>query len=147
MDIDNLKELLKLIEKSNFSKVEINIKGDFLKLEKMADNKELSVDKVASFERKKCFSNGKEFYAEDGDNIEDIKAPMVGVFHNSINAEEEPFVNVGDNIRKGDVVGIIEAMKLMNEIESQYDGEVIEICTENNEVVGYGDVLVKIKVK
>ena len=147
MDIDNLKELLKLIEKSNFSKVEINIKGDCLKLEKITDNKELSVDKVASFERSKGFNNDIESYAEDGGDIEDIKAPMVGIFHNSINAEKEPFVNVGDNIRKGDVVGIIEAMKLMNEIESQYDGEVIEICTKNNEVVGYGDALVKIKVK
>lgn len=147
MDIDNLKELLKLIEKSNFSKVEINIKGDCLKLEKTTDNKELSVDKVASFERNKGFNNDIESYVEDGGDIEDIKAPMVGIFHNSISAEKEPFVNVGDNIRKGDVVGIIEAMKLMNEIESQYDGEVIEICTKNNEVVGYGDALVKIKVK
>lgn len=147
MDIDNLKELLKVIEKSNFYKVEININGDFLKLEKMDNSKEIGIDKITSFEGKNYSGNNIEYCVNNGENIEAIKAPMVGVFHNSISAEEEPLVNVGDNIKKGDVIGIIEAMKLMNEIESQYDGEVIEICTKNNEIVGYGDVLIKIKVK
>ncbi|GFZ30858.1 acetyl-CoA carboxylase, biotin carboxyl carrier protein [Clostridium zeae] len=145
MDIGDIKELLNFIEKSSFSKVELNIKGDSIKLEKI-DNQEISVDSISSF-RDGEYKGCKESYCiNENSKIEEIKAPMVGVFHNSVNPEEEPFLSVGAKIKKGDVIGIIEAMKLMNEIESQYEGEVFEICKKENEVVGYGDVLVKIKI-
>ena len=55
------------------------------------------------------------------------------------------FVNVGDKIKKGQVVCIVEAMKLMNEIESEFDGEIVEICVKNEDVVDYGKPLFKLK--
>ena len=74
-----------------------------------------------------------------------IKSPMVGTFYASSSPKAEPFVKVGDKVKKGQVVCIVEAMKLMNEIESEFDGEVVEICKNNEEMVEYGDVLIKLK--
>ena len=74
-----------------------------------------------------------------------IKSPMVGTFYASSAPDKEPFVKVGDKIHKGQVVCIVEAMKLMNEIESEFDGEVVEICVNNEDVVEYGTPLIKIK--
>ena len=74
-----------------------------------------------------------------------IKSPMVGTFYVSNSPKEEPFVKVGDKVKKGQVVCIVEAMKLMNEIESEYDGEIAEICVSNEEMVEYGTPLFKLK--
>ena len=74
-----------------------------------------------------------------------IKSPMVGTFYASSAPDKEPYVKVGDKITKGQVVCIVEAMKLMNEIESEFDGEIVEICVKNEDVVEYGMPLFKIK--
>lgn len=74
-----------------------------------------------------------------------IKSPMVGTFYANSAPDKDPFVKVGDRISKGQVVCIVEAMKLMNEIESEFDGEIVEICVKNEDVVEYGTPLFKIK--
>ena len=74
-----------------------------------------------------------------------IKSPMVGTFYASSAPDKEPYVKVGDKITKGQVVCIVEAMKLMNEIESEFDGEIVEICIKNEDVVEYGMPLFKVK--
>ncbi len=79
------------------------------------------------------------------ENYKVIKSPMVGTFYASSSPDKDPYVKVGDKITKGQVVCIVEAMKLMNEIESEFDGEVVEICVNNEDVVEYGTPLFKIK--
>ena len=74
-----------------------------------------------------------------------VKSPMVGTFYTKSSPTAEPFVKVGDRVKKGDVLCIIEAMKLMNEIESDVDGEIVEICYNDEDLVEYGSVLFKIK--
>lgn len=69
---------------------------------------------------------------------------MVGTFYSSSSPEAESFVKVGDTVKKGQVLGIVEAMKLMNEIESEYDGVVEEVMVGNEEVVEYGQPLFRI---
>jgi acetyl-CoA carboxylase biotin carboxyl carrier protein len=70
---------------------------------------------------------------------------MVGTFYVSPSAGETPFVQVGDQIKKGQVIGIVEAMKLMNEIEAEWDGTVEEILAENEQLVEFGQPLVRIR--
>lgn len=79
------------------------------------------------------------------ENYKVIKSPMVGTFYSSPAPDKDAFVKVGDIIKKGQVVCIVEAMKLMNEIESEFDGELVEICVNNGDIVEYGETLFKIK--
>ena len=74
-----------------------------------------------------------------------VKAPMVGTFYSKSSPTAEPFVKVGSKVKKGDTLCIIEAMKLMNEIESEFDGEVVEILVKDEEMVDYGKPLFIIK--
>ena len=81
--------------------------------------------------------------AVNGGNV--VKCPLVGTFYASPSPEEAPYVAVGDTVKKGQVLGIVEAMKLMNDIESEFDGTVTEILVNNEEVVEYGQPLFVIK--
>lgn len=74
-----------------------------------------------------------------------IKSPMVGTFYGRPSPKADQFVKVGAKVKKGDILCIVEAMKLMNEIESEYDGEVVEILAKDDDMVEYGQVLIKIK--
>ena len=76
---------------------------------------------------------------------EEVKSPMVGVFYNAPSPEAEPFVRIGDTVKKGDVLCILEAMKLMNEITAEHDGKITDICAKNGDVVEFGQVLFKIE--
>lgn len=81
--------------------------------------------------------------APDTCNI--ITSPMVGTFYSAGSEDGKPFIEVGDTIKKGQVIGIVEAMKLMNEIESPYDGVVEEILVSNREMVGFEQKLVRVR--
>ena len=81
----------------------------------------------------------------DEENYKIVKSPMVGTFYASSAPDKDPFVKVGDKVHKGQVLCIVEAMKLMNEIESEFDGEIVEICAKNEDIVEYGTPLFKIK--
>ena len=74
----------------------------------------------------------------------DVTSPMVGTFYSAPAPDEDPFVSVGDRINKGDTVCIIEAMKLMNEIEGEVTGQIMEISVENGEPVEFGQVLMRV---
>ena len=74
-----------------------------------------------------------------------VKSPLVGTFYNAPSPDAEPFVKVGDTVKKGQVIGIVEAMKLMNEVESEFDGVVEQILIENASMVEYGQPLFVIR--
>ena len=83
--------------------------------------------------------------SETEENLLVIKSPMVGTFYAAKSQNCEPYVQVGDRVKKGQAVGIIEAMKLMNEIESEYDGIVDKIVAYNKDMVEYGQPLIYIR--
>jgi len=80
----------------------------------------------------------------DFNHLVEVKSPMVGVFFSSPSPNAEMFVSIGCKIKKGDVLCIIEAMKLMNEITAEQDGEIVDICINNGDIVEFGQVLFKI---
>ena len=77
-------------------------------------------------------------------HITEVKSPMVGVFYAAPSPDAQPLVQVGSKVKKGDVLCIIEAMKLMNEITAEQDGEIVDICVKSGEVVEYSQTLFKI---
>jgi acetyl-CoA carboxylase biotin carboxyl carrier protein len=84
---------------------------------------------------------------EDGPELAIVKSPIVGTFYRSPDPGAKPFIDVGDTVKKGDVLCIIEAMKLMNEIDSEYDGEVVNVYVESGQAVQYGERLFAIRLK
>ena len=82
---------------------------------------------------------------DEGGELAIVKSPIVGTFYRSAEPGAKPFASVGDTVRKGQVLCIIEAMKLMNEIDSEYDGEITSIYIENGQAVQYGERLFAIK--
>ena len=78
-------------------------------------------------------------------DLTDITSPMVGTFYRAAAPGEEPFVEVGNNVKVGQTICILEAMKLMNEIESEFNAEIVEILVENGTPVEFGQVLMRVK--
>ena len=76
-----------------------------------------------------------------------VKSPMVGTFYRAAEPTAAPFVNVGDTVRKNQVLCLIEAMKLMNEIVSEYDGEIVQVFVENGQPVQYGERLFAVRAR
>jgi acetyl-CoA carboxylase biotin carboxyl carrier protein len=85
--------------------------------------------------------------SEEGTELAIVKSPIVGTFYRAPEPEAKNFVEVGESVKKGQVLCIIEAMKLMNEIDSEYDGEVVNIYVENGQAVQYGERLFAIRLK
>lgn len=146
----NYEEIKKLMEDMGNSKIDdLNIefpegikihmkKSDKVKIEQQQEPiNALVVENVAK--KEEMLENAIQ------ENLKVVTSPMVGTFYQSSSPNEKPFVNIGDQVKKGDTLCIVEAMKLMNEIESEYDGEIIEICVQNEEIVDFGKPLFKIK--
>ncbi|MCL1793031.1 MAG: acetyl-CoA carboxylase biotin carboxyl carrier protein [Oscillospiraceae bacterium] len=134
-------ELLESFDKSSLSELEISTGAEFhIKLSKNSAPENRHIPKAAeTFE-----DYGDEPY-ESPDESKIIKAPLVGTFYASPSPDSEPYVAVGDMVEKGMVLCIIEAMKTMNEIESDARGEVIEILAKNGHPVEYGQPLFRLK--
>ena len=78
-------------------------------------------------------------------DLTEITSPMVGTFYRAAAPGEEPFVEIGNNVKVGQTICILEAMKLMNEIESEFNAEIVEILVENGTPVEFGQVLMRVK--
>ena len=121
--------------------------------ELMKDPNGMTMKETAALEtkeqRKPAGKNAKE--ETDGASVQSDKkgvfvtSPLVGTFYAAPSEDGEPFVKVGDAVKKGQVVAIVEAMKLMNEIESEVDGVVAEILVKNGEMVDYGKPLFRVE--
>lgn len=158
MDLNLIREIVSMMENSKLSSMEIEYKELRIKMEKnIADNeKTIVLNNISAESKSGEFSISNEIEVsnnlapkmeeEDSENCIIIKAPMVGTFYPSPSPQSEPFVTVGDPVKKGDVVCIIEAMKLMNEIECEGNGTIVEILAKEGEMVEYGQPLFKIKL-
>lgn len=141
MKFEQLVELIQTVSSSNLGEFKYE-EGDFkisLKKEKgevrLAEQSESVSDNVLEQPRESVKSR-------EG-NV--IKSPLVGTFYASPAEDADPFVQVGEQVQKGKILAIVEAMKLMNEIESEYDGIVEEILVENAQGVEYGQPLFRIR--
>ena len=90
-------------------------------------------------------SNNSNAVVEQESNLLEITSPMVGTFYRKPAVDADAYVEVGDVVKKGDVLCIVEAMKLMNEIVSEHSGRISEICLADSKMVEYGEVLFKIE--
>ncbi|KYH28960.1 MULTISPECIES: acetyl-CoA carboxylase biotin carboxyl carrier protein [Clostridium] len=153
MNYKEICEIIKSVSDSSLSFAEIKTEDLYIKMEKTSSTKdkireanECSSDKESLIVDEDKVEIAHEFEEEkDKDNIEVITSPLVGTFYRAPSPESDPYVEIGSHVKKGDVLCIIEAMKLMNEIEANVDGEIVEIMAQNGEMVEYGESLFKIR--
>ena len=149
MEYEQIKQLIDDMGNSKLSSLDIEFPdGIKIKMEKkeekqvvVSNNTEMvncNVNKVQEKDEQELNSNEQK---EEGTIV---TSPMVGTFYMKPSPDSEPYVEIGSNVKKGSVLCIIEAMKLMNEIESEYDGKIAEIFVKDGETVEYGKPLFRI---
>lgn len=163
MNIDDIKEIIRAMDDSSIGSLDYSEGAVSLSLRKCGENVSLQSIQtqaapmaVQSQTQKAAASAGavsgvaSETGAAESAAMQDpepdkvITSPLVGTFYAAASPEDEPYVKVGDTIKKGQVLGIIEAMKLMNEVEADFGGKVEAILVENGQMVEYGQPLFRI---
>jgi acetyl-CoA carboxylase biotin carboxyl carrier protein len=146
MDIRKVKKLIEMLENSNLEEIEIQEGEESVRLVKSHGSQQnyqpqsIVVPQVNSTAETLQEVTTEEEKAESNS----INSPMVGTFYASASPGAKPFISVGDVISEGDVVCIVEAMKMMNEIKSEFSGTVLSVNAENSEPVEYGQSLFEI---
>jgi acetyl-CoA carboxylase biotin carboxyl carrier protein len=142
MDIEKIKTFIDLVKENQLTELKYEEK-DFkiavsLKGEPVVANSYIPQSPVSNIQTTQPSSETKSAFHE-------LKSPFVGTFYTSPAPDKPPFIKVGDRVSKGQTLCILEAMKIMNEIESDVDGEIVEVCVENESLVEFGQVLFRIK--
>ena len=143
MDIKDIYEVWDRFEKSSLSELKLSLGGDNLELKKASEEAVIESPVVREVSRTiEPNGAGETLRSEDSNpNHKEIKAPFVGTFYRSASPEAKPYVAVGDVVKKGDILGIIEAMKIMNELASPFSGNIVEIRAEDGKMAEYNQVL------
>lgn len=160
MDIKEIQELIKFVSKSGISEVEIESKGFKINIKtppyKRGGQAQPDVQvvqtvpvsaappaiaPVAVSQPAAEAPLTKAETKEEAGNFEEIKSPMIGTFYRSPSPDKDPFVGIGDEVKKGDVICIIEAMKLFNEIEAEVSGKIVKVLVDDSSPVEYDQPL------
>ncbi len=140
MKLDFIKQIMSEFDQSNVTKMKVEIDDLKIELEKESEK----VEYVKPIEKENEVIEDKQIKQEQATGTA-VKSPIVGVFYSASSPESEPYVTVGKNVKKGDIVCIIEAMKVMNEIKAPCDGTVTSILVENEALVEYDQALMVIE--
>ncbi len=140
MEYEKIKQLMTDMGNSKLTSIDIEF-PDGVKI-KMEKNTTTEIVQPVVVEEKKIEEKVEEKVEQKEGNI--VKSPMVGTFYIKSSPTSNPYVEVGTEVKKGTVLCIIEAMKLMNEIESEFDGKIAEILVKDGEPVEYGKPLFRI---
>ena len=145
MDIRKVKKLIEMLENSNLEEIEIQEGEESVRLVKSNGNiNNISSSQSIAVPQMSTSVTSEEEVNQESEEGNFITSPMVGTFYASASPGSKPFINVGDLVAEGDVVCIVEAMKMMNEIKSEFSGKVVSIKVENSEPVEYGQALFEI---
>lgn len=152
---DKLKEIIYILENSDVNEIEVNFWGRKYRVSKQAS---VVVQESSGLASKEATQNSVQsnpnplepentLASDDNESFdgEDQLSPMPGTFYSAPTPEDEPFVSKGDVVKKGQVLCIIEAMKIMNEIESEFDGTIMKVNVNNGDPVEYNQPLFVIK--
>ena len=144
MDIRKVKKLIEMLENSNLEEIEIQEGEESVRLVKSHGNHQNFQPQsiiVPQESQPQSVTEETESVEEDKEDSNSINSPMVGTFYASASPGAKPFISVGDLVKEGDVVCIVEAMKMMNEIKSEFSGTVLSVKVGNAEPVEYGQTL------
>lgn len=137
MELEDLKELFELLRETDITELQIEKDGEKVKIkrERALSSLEVPAQKFSDIHERLISET------EEETRLLTVTSPIVGTFYRSPSPEAPPFVEIGSSVNKGQVLCIIEAMKLMNEIESEINGIIVKILLENGQPVEYGEPL------
>lgn len=159
MTLDEIKQILDLVREHELAEFELEQEGVKLRVRKKGQDAPavvvspahpLSMPMVAAGPPVSAAATSDaspEVTETEGVELAVVKSPIVGTFYRAAEPTAAPFVNVGDTVRKNQVLCLIEAMKLMNEIVSEYDGEIVQVFVENGQPVQYGERLFAVRAR
>ena len=151
MDIRKVKKLMELLEESGMSEIEIKEGEESVKISRYGNSPAPAQHPIQSFVQQQAPVNSAPTSQTASPNEQpqetgqSVTSPMVGTFYSAPSPTAKPFVSIGQKINQGDTVGIIEAMKIMNQIESDQSGTVIEILVKDGEAVEFGQPLIVVE--
>ena len=143
MDIRKIKKLIHMLEQSDLNEIEVSQGEESVRISK--GNSNVISTNISNTDQSQASTNQDpiESNTEVKGNI--IKSPIVGTFYRKPSPEKPPFVNIGDTVSEGDVVCIVEAMKMMNEIKSEYSGKIISILPSDGQPIEFDQTLIIIE--
>ena len=146
MDYQEIKDIIKIMEESKLDSLELEFPNG-IKINMTKNNNKTRTNNSVEVVTNQTVNENENTVivpAKEEQCGTIIKSPIVGTFYSASAPGKEPFVTVGSKVKKGDIICIIEAMKLINEIECEVDGEVVEILVKNEEIVDFGKPLFRI---
>ena len=142
MDLRKIKKLIEMLQESDLNEIEVKEGEESVRINRKKEKHIVqSVAKPSTMETK----SENNFETDDSTNLDMITSPMVGTFYRKPAPDKDPFIQVGQEVKKGDTVCIIEAMKMMNQVKSEFDGTVISIDVEDGEPVEFNQTLISIE--
>ena len=145
MDIRKIKTLIEMLEESNLNEIEVSQGDESVRISKGKD----PVDYIENNQINTSISSQEKVSINEDETGKfvgnQVKAPLVGTFYRKPSPDSDPFIKVGDIVKKGQVLCIIEAMKMMNEIKSEFNGEVSSIEIEDGQPVEFGQTIIVIQ--
>ncbi|MEN6470216.1 MAG: acetyl-CoA carboxylase biotin carboxyl carrier protein [Clostridiaceae bacterium] len=144
MDIKEIRALAQLMERANLSVLELNEADKKIRMERTVSAPILPFTAQEISAPAPRDDRAQPEGAVDFNRITEVISPMVGVFYAAPSPDASPYVQIGSKVKKGDVLCIIEAMKLMNEIVAETDGEIVDVCAANGQIVEYAQILFKV---
>lgn len=144
LDLDQLRDLVRLLDEANLTEIEVEQDDDRIRVRR--EPAPIIGEQGLSLRNEPARATRPIPPAEEqADDETYVTSPFVGTFYRSPSPDADPFVEVGDNVTPGHVLCIVEAMKLMNEIEAEVAGTVIEVLVDNGKPVEFGDRLFRIE--
>jgi acetyl-CoA carboxylase biotin carboxyl carrier protein len=150
LDLEIISEIIRIFKESDIAKLELTTKDFKIKLSKFGEFQAvptISLNNLQPTQTTQPPQEASKVEVKEEKNIHIVKSPIVGTFYRAPAPGAKPFVEVGSRVKKGDVLCIIEAMKIMNEVKSDVNGVVEEILVENGQPVEYGQPLFKIRLE
>jgi len=146
MDIRKIKTLIEMLEASNLNEIEVSQGEESVRISKSSGEVKVLQDNNIGIN-----NESQSINKIDNNQIENeikgnqVTSPIVGTFYRKPSPDKEPFIKVGDIVNKGDVLCIIEAMKMMNEIKSEFDGKISSIEVDDGQPVEFGQTIIVIE--
>tara|TARA_B000000557_G_scaffold68055_1_gene53612 strand:+ start:428 stop:862 length:435 start_codon:yes stop_codon:yes gene_type:complete len=142
MDLRKIKKLIEMLQESDLNEIEVKEGEESVRINRKKGDVEIPQQIVAPQVQSK---EKVENVDEPEENLSFIQSPMVGTFYRSPAPGKPPFVEIGQRVKKGDTICIIEAMKMMNQVKSEFDGKIVDIKVENGQPVEFNESLVSIE--